>query len=790
MFRLSRRDFLKVGAAAAGGLAMARFPRALVQAKELKRGSGVSRTTGRIRQAVPSTCLNCYARCGIIGYSEYGRLTYVGPNPEHPNSRGKMCAKGAAGPTIPYHPDRLLQPMRRVGPRSSGRFRPISWDEALSLVAEKMKALRAKGTPEEFIFHSSRDITTNEFTRRFCHAFGSPNNLAFGTLGCPNKRAAQELTWGAPVEINDVAHTDYMLNFGSNPFEAHLLRTSFVQRITEGRTIRIFDQKVHSRAKLVTFDSRLSHTAGRSDEWYPIRPGTDAVVALAIAHVIFENNLYDRDFIERYTNYPLDKLHRHIEEYTPELAERVAGVPARDLYRIALEYGSSRPATTISTGGVTKHANGVYTERCVMLLNILTGNIDVKGGYCLPRTYTLQEPGPIPPEPKTPSALLPLAQFPSGPTGGESRLYSSLADGKAQAGIYMVYESNPAYAMPEANRAKEFLASEERVPFLVVCDSFMSETAKLADLILPTATYLERWELETPPAFEMVPFISLRQPVISPVGKVRPMTDILTDLAQRIGGGMERYFDFGTMESYLEASLAHIEKLTKAGGLDYLIDHGVWFDPDEKPTFRSYKKKGFNTPSGKIEIYSKRLKNAGFHPLPVYVPLESHAGRGDQELHLITFQWNVHTHFATGHLKWLAEIVHTNPLWINPWDAKSRNIGHNDTIRVTSKAGNIICRAHLTEGIRHGVVAMSDNLGHTSYSPIAHAEAYRSNDPDTELLYWQEEGAGWNPKEIIPTAVDPIGGGQAWMDTVVTVTKVSSARQRNFMDIYKEILFK
>lgn len=789
MFRLTRRDFIKLGTAGAGGLALSGLPKALVGAKELKRGgAGVSRTTGRVRKATPSTCLNCYARCGIIGYSEYGRLVYVGPNPEHPNSRGRMCAKGVAGVSLPYHPDRILHPLKRAGVRGSGRFQPVSWDEALSLLADKMKALQEKGTQEKFIFHSSRDISTHEFTRRFCHAFGSPNNLAYGTMGCPNKRAAQELTWGAPVEINDVAHTEYMLNFGSNPYEAHLLRTSFVQRIAEGRTIRIFDQKVHTRAKLVTFDTRLSKTAGRSDEWYPIRPGTDAVVALAIAHVLIDNNLYDRKFVERHTNYPLSKLKRHLEEYTPELAERVSGVPARELYRVALEYGSTRPATTISTGGITKHTNGVYAERCIMLLNVLTGNIDVKGGYCLPRNHALKEPGPVPPTPKAKSNLLSSVQFPLGPTGGEAMLFKNLALGEGELGVYMLYESNPAYALPESAQVAEFLANEDQVPFLVVCDSFMSETAKLADLILPTATYLERWELETPPAFEMIPFVSIRQPVISPVGKVRPMTDILADLAKRLGGGMERYFDYGSMENFLEASLVSMPKLNKMGGLDYLIEHGVWFDPEAKPTFQLYKKKGFKTPSGKIEVYSRRLKKAGFNPLPAYEPLESHAGMGERELHLITFQWNVHTHFSTGHLKWLAEIVHTNPLWINPWDAKSRDIQHNDTVRVTSKVGSLICRAHLTGGIRPGVVALSDNVGHSAYSPIARAEAYKSKDPDTNLIYWHEEGHGWNPREVIPAAVDPIGGGQAWMDTTVTITRVSGAEKKSFWEVHKEIL--
>jgi anaerobic selenocysteine-containing dehydrogenase len=180
----------------------------------------------------------------------------------------------------------------------------------------------------------------------------------------------------------------------------------------------------------------------------------------------------------------------------------------------------------------------------------------------------------------------------------------------------------------------------------------------------------------------------------------------------------------------------------------------------------------------------------GFNPLPVYEPIESHLGRDERELTLITFQWNVHTHFSTAHLKWLAEIVHTNPLWIHPWDAKSRDISHGDFVRVTSKVGSLICQAHLTEGIRPGVVALSDNLGHSGYGPLACATAYKSSDPDTKLVYWQKEGHGWNPKEIIPNQVDPIGGGQAWMDTTVTVTKVSSAPKRTFWDIYKEILLK
>jgi len=427
-----------------------------------------------------------------------------------------MCAKGHAGINILYDPDRILHPLRRVGKRGSGRWEKISWDEALEDIAQRMRRLAEEGHQDRFVFLSTRDVTTPDFTRRFCHAYGSPNALVNSPLSGWNKATAQLLTWGAPFEINDVATTQYMLLFGANPFEAHLLRTSFVQRITEGRLTKIEKDKVHHGAKMVTFDPRLSQTAGKSDEWFPIRPGTDAIVALAMANVIVSEGLADRAFIDNWCNYPFEKLAAHLSRFTPEAAERESDVSASDIRRIAVELGTTKPATTVSTGGVSKHENGVQTERAVMLLNALTGNIDVRGGFCLPRQYRLPQPTPEPPVPKVDSPFLGRGLL---GMEGEAGFLHSIGRG-APVEMCMLYKANPCYEWPDTGRTEAVFSDENKVPFLVVIDSFMTETAAYADIILPDAIYLEKFEVETPPSFSLVPIISIRQPVVKPNRKV------------------------------------------------------------------------------------------------------------------------------------------------------------------------------------------------------------------------------------------------------------------------------
>jgi anaerobic selenocysteine-containing dehydrogenase len=191
--KFSRRSFLKLGTAGAASLGTMGFLKASSDAMELIMGGAeVSRTTGKYLKPIPSTCLNCYARCGNYGFNAYGTLLKIGPNPEHPNSRGRMCAKGQAGLNLVYDPDRVLYPMKRVGPRGDGKWERISWEEAYNQIADRMKSILADGRPEEFLFQSDRDITTQDITRRFVHAFGSPNALVNHPLAEPTNRRPRD----------------------------------------------------------------------------------------------------------------------------------------------------------------------------------------------------------------------------------------------------------------------------------------------------------------------------------------------------------------------------------------------------------------------------------------------------------------------------------------------------------------------------------------------------------------------------------------------------------------------
>ncbi len=773
MSDFSRRDFLKLGIGAGSFLFLGNQLCRLVPAKELEEGGKeVSRTTGKFRQPIVSTCMHCYARCGIIGYVGYGRLVKIGGNPSHPNSRGRLCAKGQAGINLLYDPDRLLFPFKRVGKRGEGRWQRISWEDAYQEIASRLRKVQDQGYPERFVFFSERDVTTSSFSKRFCDAFRTPNHLSHAALSGPNKRVAQYLTWGAEFDINDVAYTQYMLNFGSNPYEAHLLRSSFAQRIAEGRTERIFGGRSHNRAKLVTFDVRLSQTAGRSDEWFPIKPGTDGIAALAMAHVILKEDLYDKDFISKWTNVSLERLRDHLKPYTPEQAEKECGVSAADLRRIAIEFASTKPATTLSSGGLNKHKNGVENERCLLLLNALTGNVDIRGGFCLPRFISWEDPAPQPPEVSAGTPLTKPKEFPLTRGGYFQDILLKIREGRQPVQVLMTYKANPVYSQPDCEANKKILQDEKLIPFHVAIDTHVTESSVFADLLLPEATYLERLEIESPPALEMIPFISLRQPVVKPLGESVAFMDILIELARRMGRDMEKYFPYGSAEDYWTAVISKFPALVGAGGMDYLREHGWWMESRAKREYQAYLKKGFATPSGKLEIYSPKMEAAGYAALPTYRPIAEHKKLKDEELILTTFQWNVHTHFSTANCKWLAEIIHANPAWINSRLAEQRGIRDGDAIRVTSRLGSIVTRAYVTQGIHPQVIAISDSCGHWQFGQVAQARRFRSPDPETMLIWWGKEGNGVHPNPIIPAVSDPIGGGQAWMDTVVTITKI------------------
>jgi anaerobic selenocysteine-containing dehydrogenase len=745
-----RRDFLKLCLVGLQTYLFHPFLELSAYAKEAFGGKQVSRHTNKFLKGIPSICQLCPARCGIIGFLEGERLVKINGNPKHPNNLGKLCSRGLAGLNMAYDPERITSPMIRRGERGKGQWERISWERAYGEMVSRLKAIHQSGKKGDFIFQSEHG--PEGLTRRFLEVYGKAIALHEDSLHFGNRNWGQWLTWGEERGVPDLANSHYILNFGANPYESQEFYTGFIGRLIEGR--------VQKKAKLVTFDVRLSHTAGNSEEWFPLSPGTDGLVALAMANVIVKANLHHHDFIQRWTNLSPSTLAQYLSQYTPEMAQKISGVHASDIERIAKEFAINRPSVAISGRGVSGHFNGVHNERCILLLNGIIGSIDVPGGYCLSRAYRLEDP-----DLKTPSQKMIIEESQITP----QKFISLVKQGRLAPKMCFLYESNPAYTNPESDLTMEVLKNEKLIPYLVVADSYMTETASFADLILPVATYLESWGLDSSPALDLIPFVALQQPIVRPYANSVPLSDIFIELAHRIGGGLQRYFKFNSTEEYIKRVVSGVEKLDKAGGLNYLKENGVWLDSNAKPQYKSYESKGFNTPSGKMEIYSERLKQKGFQPYPIYEPIPDH-GDLKGKFVLVTFEPNVMGP-RTGNFQWLAEIKHHNPIWMNRDVAKQLHIEEGDRIKISTKIGAFVTEARLTFGIHPRVIGIERNLGHWGYGQIARAKKFKSRDPNTELVWWEKEGNGISPNRIISGTSDPIGGGEAWNDTLVTISK-------------------
>ncbi len=831
MVKLTRRNLIKLGIAstavlAGAGRLFAKGPILTGKLKLKEGGKDFSPKTSKERKIIPSACWQCVSRDAIVCYVEDGRLVKIEGNPESIRNRGKICAKGQAGINIVYNPDRLLYPLKRVGNRGEGKWQRISWDEALNLLinggeiagrkVKGLKTLRDEGNPHHFMFHYGRMKASDStiISKYFLQAYGTATVGNHTSICESAKWTAQELTWGSHYDNWDFENTNFILNFGSNVLECHTNHIPMAQRCVDALARGV---------KMYTFDVRLSNTAVKSTEWIPIKAGTDLAVILAMCNVLMGNGICDREFIETYTNVTVDELKRHLAQYTPEWAEKISTVPAEKIRSIALEYGKTRPSVCISYRGAVMHYNGVQTERANLMLDAIAGNIDSPGGRC--RAVGAKWKSTIP-TPKGKTQKLHIIDGEEGayayPTHHVSHQVLHMIDkGPERPEIYMVYCYNPAYVNGQCQENIRILKDETKIPFLVAVDVALSESSELADLILPDATYLERWTCDDMVCANQIPEFYIRQPMHPPIGEARNFCDVVCEIAKRIGIDL----GFSSAEEFVKDSCENTPGVRDAGGFEYMKKHGAWYDKSFKPAYFShieevditgaaldnatgvyYKKnsedKDYSSldskqaakqyvaqrcgdgkarkcfppdshrwKTGLFEIRSQALTDKGFSALPSWMPIPTHQKMNPNELILTTFKVNVQSHSRTQNCKWLSEIYHDNPAWINTETAVALGIKDNDAITVQSSIGEITIKARVTEGVHPKVIAISNHCGHWAYGEFASGEETHHHvcEADCHHKWWVDKGT--HPNWIIRNIGDPIGGTMCWMDTVVQVRK-------------------
>ena len=346
---VSRRTFLQVSGGTGVAAATASAPRLLNAMENNLGGKDIDPVGAVERRAVPTNCHVCNIQDGAIAYLENDRVVKLEGNPEHVSTRGRLCAKGNSGMWYSYDPDRILYPLKRVGARGEGKWKRITWDEALAELTQKLDAA-IKEDPNTIMMKYGRNRTGGTLDR-FMQTLGSATVVNHTSVCESSKKVGMEPTWGPDIETPDFANAKYVLNFGSNVLEAAYFHNPLSQRITEGR--------IDNQMKIVTFDVRLSNTAGFSDEWIPVFPGTDGAVALAMGHVILREDMQDSDFINNWTNVTVAELKAHYKQYTPEWASKISGVPVETIERVAREFATAKPATLFTYRGPAKHGTGL-----------------------------------------------------------------------------------------------------------------------------------------------------------------------------------------------------------------------------------------------------------------------------------------------------------------------------------------------------------------------------------------------------------------------------------------------
>lgn len=692
-------------------------------------------------ELIPSTCNMCVNRCGIQCKVVAGVVEKIDGDPRNPKSRGGTCAKGQAGIMAAYDPDRIQHPMIRVGKRGEGKWRKASWEEAYEYVAENLTKIIKKHGPESLLFSSSTDLTETFFVKLGKY-MGTPNFARHATLCLASRNVGYFATMGG-VPDADLVNSRYIIMYGANRLESFEIpyNIDLTTALAKG-------------AKLVVVDPRLTHTATKG-EWIPIRPGTDMALNLALMHVLINENLYNKTFVTNLTT-GFEALKNHVQQYTPEWAAKETDIPAASIVQMARDMAKAAPHVVIFPGRRSSwYTNDSQFRRTLPMLMALLGAFDVEGASFynngkvkLGKFEWEMEPFEIAERADGFDAkTFPLAHHGD---GGYVHLRDAIVNGKTQYPVkgWMIYKQNPLASVVDSNKTLKMMA---QMDFICAIDVQPSQTASMADIILPETTYLERLDpIWSPGTVDR--YIGIRQPVIKPQYESKTILEIIKGLARSLDKRHEfdtpltEAFNF-SMEDYIDAQLAPLPVDRQT-----LMKEGIWLAPEKKIEFGAYLsgQKKFKTPSGKIELVAERFRRNGYDALPIYHSPKTEAGKQ----RLVTGRYAWFTHAANQNNPWLHAITPENDVWINPDVAAEKGIKSGDLVLVKSRAGETRIKAKVTPRIRKDTVFICHGFG--------------SDAPGQTIV----NGKGGADQVVMESHADEISNNQALHETFVDLIKI------------------
>ena len=669
-----------------------------------------------VRGACPHDCPDT---CALLTTVEGGVATRVQGNPEHPHTDGVLCAKVSKYTERSYHPERVLTPLKRSGPKGSGQFTPVGWDEALNDIAQRLHTIAARA-PEAILPYSYAGtmgmVQGESMDRRFFHQLGASQLDRTICASAGAEALTQTLGGKVGMKVEFFAGSQLILIWGSNSIGSNL------------HFWRLANQAKRDGARLVCIDPRRTETADKCHEHIALRPGTDAALALALMHQLITQDWLDHAYIAEHT-LGWEALRERALEWPPERAAEVCGIPAQQIIDLARDYGTTKPAAIRLNYGMQRVRGGGNAVRAVACLPALTGAWRHRAGGMLlsssgqfpAQRAALQRPDLMPA--RTPRTLN-MVQI-----GDDLMREASPAFGPRVEAL-VVYNSNPVAVAPDSGKVVQGFAREDL--FTVVLEHFHTDTADYADYILPATTQLEAWDIHLSYGHTDV---LLNRPAIAPLGEARSNAQIFRDLAARMG----------FTEPCFSDSDEALCRQAFGDSVDYALLESQGFATLALPD-APFAEGHFPTPSGRCEFYSARLAAQGLDGLPDHLPnYELQGTDARYPLAMISPPARNFLNSTFVNVQSLRNIEGRPVLEIHPDDAEARGIANDAVVRVFNDRGSYLCHATVSRRARPGVV---NGLG----------------------IWWRKLGlSGTNVNEVTSQALTDLGRGPTFYDCLVEV---------------------